>query len=89
VANACIEVQWDGNDAFTIHYVETNAEGGTWRWRWDRQRNPHNEREHFHRSPDAADPIDVEYPEDYRDVLSAIRIVVRDRIETLWNRQNG
>jgi hypothetical protein len=89
VANACIEVQWDGNDAFTIHYVETHAEGGTWRWRWDRQRNPHNEREHFHRSPDAADPIDVEYPEDYRDVLSAIRIVVRDRIETLWNRQNG
>jgi hypothetical protein len=33
VANACIEVQWDGNDAFTIHYVETNAEGGTWRRR--------------------------------------------------------
>jgi len=86
VLKARIEVQWYRNDGFNAYYVETHAEGGTWQCRWDRQRNLHNEREHFHPPPDATDAVDTEYPEDYRDVLSAVRIVIRNRIAALWER---
>jgi len=89
VATARLEVQWYRNDGFNVHYVETHADGDPWQCRWDRQRNPHNERGHFHPPPDAADPVDVEYPDDYRDVLSAIRVVIRDRIGALWERQES
>lgn len=89
VVGARLEVQWYKNDGFNIHYVETHDGGSHWQCRWDRQRNPHNEREHFHPPPSAGDPVDVEYPEDYRDVLSTIRVVIRSRIETLWKRHSS
>ena len=81
VGNARLDVQWYRNDGFNFHHVETHANGGIWQCRWDRQRNPHSDRAHFYPPPDAGDPIDVECPDDYRDVLSTIRVVIHDRVE--------
>jgi hypothetical protein len=77
-----IELQWYRNDDFNAHYLESYAMGDVWHCRWDRHSNSHNTSEHFHPPPNAGTPTDTHFPEDYRDVLSMILVVIR--VEELW-----
>ncbi|SIR73859.1 hypothetical protein SAMN05421858_3533 [Haladaptatus litoreus] len=52
VDKATLAVRWYTNDDFKIHYREVHADSA-WECRWDRHRNPHNTRDHFHPPPTA------------------------------------
>ncbi len=87
IYSARLEIQWYHNDGFNIHYTEThanNTERDVWQCRWDRQSSTHSTREHFHPPPDAGEPTDTHFPNDYRSVLSMILAVIRARIDDLW-----
>ncbi|WP_160135418.1 hypothetical protein [Halococcus salsus] len=90
VREANLEIQWYRNDGFNMHYTETHIDdiddGGSnvWQCRWDRQSSTHSTREHFHPPPDAGEPTDSRFPDDYRSVLSMVLAAVRARIEELW-----
>ena len=87
---AYLEIQWYRNDGFNVHYAETHTDdtndnrSTVWQCRWDRQSSTHNTREHFHPPPDAGEPTDVQFPDDYRSVVSIVLGAVRARIEELW-----
>lgn len=84
VDEAILAVRWYTNDDFKIHYREVYS-GYAWECRWDRHPNPHNSRDHFHASPDAATPgEDASWATDYRDVLASIFDDIEQRIEQLW-----
>lgn len=93
VHGAHLEIQWYRNDGFNIHYTEihtddTSDDGHTvWQCRWDRQLSTHSTREHFHPPPEAGEPTDVQFPDDYRSVVSMVLAAVRARIEELWQDQ--
>jgi len=74
-----IELEFSGD--FYIHYVEQWA-GRQKECRWDRHKNTHNSRDHFHPFPAASttDAEDREYPRDFFDVIA----VVLDSIERRW-----
>jgi hypothetical protein len=87
VRGARLEIQWYRNAGFNIHYTETHTDdsgSGVWQCRWDRQSSTHSTREHFHPPPDAGEPTDTDFPDDYRNVLSMILAAVRARIDELW-----
>lgn len=84
VRDSRLEIQWYRNDDFNVHYVEDHADGTVWQCRWDHQSTAHSARGHFHPPPDAGNPVDVAFPDDYRDVIAAIMGAVRERIEALW-----
>lgn len=85
VAEAVCFVRWYVNDDFKIHYRERHADG-SWECRWDRHRNPHNSRDHFHPPPDASTPaVDRSWPTDYRETIRIVLDDVRERIEELWS----
>ena len=84
VREARLEIQWYRNDDFDVQYVEEHADGTVWRCRWDRQSTPHSSREHFHPPPDAGEPVDVSFPDDYRDTIAAILGTIPGHIEALW-----
>lgn len=79
-----LEIQWYRNDDFNVQYVEEHADGTVWRCRWDRQSTPHRSRERFHPPPDAGEPVDVTFPEDYRDTIAAILGTIGERIDAHW-----
>ena len=79
-----LEIQWYRNDRFNIHYAETHADGDNWQCRWDRQSSDHSTREHFHPPPDAGEPIDTRFPDDYRNVLSMVLAAIGARIDECW-----
>ena len=82
-----LEIQWYRNDGFNIHYRETHtddSDSDVWQCRWDRQLSTHNTREHFHPPPDAGEPTDTHFPDDYRSVLSLVLAAIRARIDELW-----
>jgi hypothetical protein len=90
VRAARLEIQWYRNDGFNIHYTETHT-GDTddsgrdiWQCRWDRQSSTHSTHEHFHPPPDAGEPTDTNFPDDYRNVVSMVLAAVRARIDELW-----
>ena len=85
IERAYLQVRWYETDDFNIHYSEQYATGDHWECRWDRHPNDHNTRSHFHPPPDAATPgDDVEYEEDWRDILSDVLGDLDDRIEAFW-----
>jgi hypothetical protein len=90
VRGVYLEIQWYRNDGFNMHYTETHIDdiddGGSnvWQCRWDRQSSTHSTREHFHPPPDAGEPTDTHFPDDYRSVLSMVLAAVRARIDELW-----
>ena len=90
VRGADLDIQWYRNDGFNIHYTEihsddtTNNGSNAWQCRWDRQSSTHSTREHFHPPPDAGEPTDSQFLDDYRSVLSMVLAAVRARIEELW-----
>jgi hypothetical protein len=83
-----LEIQWYRNDGFNIHYAETHADSDSerdgWQCRWDRQSSTHSAREHFHPPPDAGEPTDTHFPDDYRSVLSMVLAAIRARIDECW-----
>ncbi|WP_276299512.1 hypothetical protein [Halorussus lipolyticus] len=84
VREARLAVRWYENDDFKIHYREVR-EDGDWECRWDRHRNPHNERDYFHPPPEAQSPgEDASWPTDYREVLRFVLDEIEDRVQTLW-----
>jgi len=84
--SARFEIRWYRNEDFNIHYQETHKDD-TWKCRWDRHPNTHNERAHFHPPPAASriESEDAEWPNDHRDVCQIVVECVRNRIETLWD----
>ncbi|WP_135854714.1 hypothetical protein [Halorussus salinus] len=85
VQTASLAVRWYENDAFKIHYREART-SDDWECRWDRHRNPHNERDHYHPPPDASTPgEDASWPTDYREVLTLVLGEIEDRVQTLWD----
>lgn len=88
VREAHLEIQWYRNDGFNIHYAEAHTDSidrsNVWQCRWDRQSSSHSTREHFHPPPDAGEPTDTQFPDDYRSVLSMVLAAVRARIDELW-----
>ena len=79
-----LDIRWYTNDDFRIHYQEDWPEG-TWRQRWDRHPNDHNERDHFHPPPDAATPgEDRTWPAAFQAVLKLVVDGVRTRTDSLW-----
>jgi len=86
VTRACLRIQWFEKDDFSIHYVEEYQTENSWECRWDRHPNDHNTRDHFHPPPDATTPgEDVDYSDDWRDVLSTVLSRLDDRIEAFWD----
>lgn len=86
VERARLDCRWFENDDYSLHYVETRRDGSTWQCRWDRHPNPHAERAHFHRPPDAAAVVDdPEAPPHPMDVFSRTLANVRDRIDRVWD----
>lgn len=79
-----IEIQWYRNGWFNVHHIETH-ESDTWQCRWDRHANTHSSPAHFHPPPDAGEPVDASFPEDYRDVVSMVLATVENRVEALWS----
>ncbi|WEL16684.1 Uncharacterized protein SVXHr_0503 [Halorhabdus sp. SVX81] len=85
VERAYLRVSWFETDDFNVHYSEQYENGTQWECRWDRHPNDHNERAHYHLPPDAETPgEDVEYAEDWRDILSQILLELDERIESFW-----
>ncbi|WP_226042742.1 hypothetical protein [Natrinema sp. DC36] len=85
IERAYLQVRWYETDDFNIHYSEQYDTEDHWECRWDRHPNDHNTRSHFHPPPDAATPgDDVEYAEDWRDILSDVLGDLDDRIEAFW-----
>ena len=87
IREARLEIQWYRNDGFNIHYTETHADDtgrDVWQCRWDRQSSAHSTREHFHPPPDAGEPTDTHFPNDYRNVLSMVLAAIRARTDELW-----
>ena len=79
-----LDIRWYTNGDFRIHYQEDWPEG-TWRQRWDRHPNDHNERDHFHPPPDAATPgEDQTWPAAFQAVLRLVVDGVRTRTDSLW-----
>lgn len=84
VDKATLAVRWYTNDDFKIHYREVHADSA-WECRWDRHRNPHNTRDHFHPPPTAPTlGEDASWPTDHRDVLTLVLDEIEQRITTLW-----
>lgn len=84
VTDAQLTVRWYTNDDFKLHYREEYAESA-WECRWDRHRNPHDTRDHFHPPPNATTPgDDVSWPADHRDVVTLVLDEIEDRITELW-----
>lgn len=74
---ARLDVRWFTTGDFSIHYVETHADGSQWECRWDRHPNEHNDRVHFHHPPDGSEVTDLSLPsphplELYATVLDAL-----------------
>lgn len=85
IERAYLQIRWYKTDDFNIHYSEQYDAGDHWECRWDRHPNNHNTRSHFHPPPDATTPgEDVEYEEDWRDVLTDVLGDLDDRIEAFW-----
>lgn len=84
VDEAPLTVRWYTNDDFKIHYREQHADHA-WECRWDRHRNPHNSRDHFHPPPTTPTPgDDAWWPADYRDVVTLVLDEIEVRVATLW-----
>jgi len=85
VERAYLRISWFDTDNFNVHYSEQYESGELWECRWDRHPNDHNTREHFHPPPDAETPgDDVAHPNDWRDVLSQVLMVLDERIQSFW-----
>jgi hypothetical protein len=84
IRKARLETQWYRNDGFNAHYVEAHADGEVWQCRWDRHANDHSAPGQFHPPPDAGEPTDVDFPEDYRDVTSVVLGAIQGRIDAVW-----
>ena len=79
-----LDIRWYTNGDLRIHYQEEWPEG-TWRQRWDRHPNDHNERDHLHPPPDAATPgEDRTWPAAFQAVLRLVVDGVRTRTDSLW-----
>ena len=81
VEAARLDVRWFTTGDFSIHYVETAADGDRWECRWDRHPNRHNDRCHFHRPPTGDDIVDLELSSTHPiDVLSTVVAALEQRI---------
>jgi hypothetical protein len=80
-----LQIRWYTNDDFNIHYEEEHEEVDTWKCRWDRHPNSHNQRGHFHTPPDASTPgEDLSYAKDWRDVISLVLDELDNHIQGFW-----
>ncbi len=85
VTAARLDIRWFTTDDFSIHYVETRTDNGTWECRWDRHPNDHNTRLHFHEPPAGADITDLELASVHPlEVYSTVMTAIEQRIEDLW-----
>lgn len=84
IRNVRLEIQWYRNDGFNAHYVETHVDDEVWQCRWDRHSNAHSAPSHFHPPPDAGEPTDAHFPDDYRDVTSLVLGAIQERIDAVW-----
>ncbi|MFB6176923.1 MAG: hypothetical protein ABEI99_07235, partial [Halobaculum sp.] len=65
VESVRIDLRWYESGDYTVHYIESRAEG-EWQCRWDRHPKPDAPQRHCHPPPDAsadveATPLDAEY----------------------------
>jgi hypothetical protein len=83
VDEARFDVRWFETDDYTVHYLETWADG-VWQCRWDRHPKPDTPRAHFHPPPDAdgVEPSDLDGTH-YLDVLFALLDWASDRVGRL------
>lgn len=83
---ARLDVRWFTTGDFSVHYVETHADGTEWACRWDRHYNEHNTRLHFHRPPDGADVDDLSLPSTHpMDVYVTVLDAIEQRLASLWD----
>lgn len=83
---ARLDVWWFTTGDFSIHYVETHADGSRWECRWDRHPNEHNARLHFHRPPDGNDVTDLSLPSVHPlEVYSTVLDALEQRLVTHWD----
>ncbi|AGB33478.1 hypothetical protein C488_18023 [Natrinema pellirubrum DSM 15624] len=86
IDGARFDIRWFTTDDFTIHYVETGADGHRWECRWDRHPNPHDPRLHFHCPPDGTETADLELPSVHPlDVIATALAAVEERIDRAWD----
>ena len=86
VTEARLDVRWFDSGDFSIHYVESDADGPRWQCRWDRHPNDHNDRLHFHRPPDGSDVEDLSLPSLHPlAVYSTVLEAVAGRIDSRWS----
>lgn len=86
VEAARLDVRWFTGGDFSMHYVETLADGDRWECRWDRHPNSHNARLHFHRPPTGDDVDDLEMSAAHPlDVTATVLAAVERRIEGHWS----
>ncbi len=85
VVGSSLQIRWYTNDDFNIHYEEEYKDGDTWKCRWDRHPNSHNNREHFHPPPNASTPGEnSSYPTDWRDMISLVLDELDSHIQGFW-----
>ncbi|MFC4989593.1 hypothetical protein [Saliphagus infecundisoli] len=86
VEAARLDVRWFASGDFSMHYVETLADGDRWECRWDRHPNPHDGRLHFHRPPTGDEVEALEMAAVHPlDVTATVLAAVEPRIEGHWS----
>lgn len=86
VTEARLDIRWFTSGDFSIHYVESGAEGPMWECRWDRHPNEHNTRLHFHRPPDCSDVDDLSLSSLHPlEVYSTVLEAVSQRLGAHWS----
>lgn len=84
VTDARVDVRWYEDGAYTVHYLETRADG-RWQCRWDRHPKPDAPSTHFHPPPDAASVVEPSTlgASHHLDVLFAVLEWIEGRIQEL------
>ena len=80
-----LDIRWFTTGDFSVHYVETQADGSRWECRWDRHPNEHNDRLHFHQPPNGHDTVDLSFPSTHPlEVYSTVLDALTQRLANQW-----
>ncbi|WP_114579219.1 hypothetical protein [Saliphagus sp. LR7] len=80
-----LDIRWFTSGDFSMHYIETRANGDQWECRWDRHPNSHNARLHFHQPPtgDKVEDLTVSSVHPL-DIVSLVLAAIEQRITQHW-----